>query len=45
VKIYEVVGRDVPVERPTTPPGSGVGPRPVPTPTPAGAEPFKSPPT
>jgi len=45
VKIYEVVGRDVPVERPTTPPGSGVGPRPVPTPTPPGAEPFKSPPT
>ena len=44
VKIYEVVGRNVPVERPTTPPGSGVGPRPVPTPTPAGAEPFKSPP-
>ena len=44
VKIYEVVGRDVPVERPATPPGSGVGPRPVPTPTPAGAEPFKSPP-
>jgi uncharacterized membrane protein len=45
VKIYEVIGRDVPVERPMPPPASGVGPRPVPTPTPAGGEPFSSPPT
>jgi YYY domain-containing protein len=45
VKIYEVVGHNVPVERPMNAPGSGVGPRPVPTPTPAGPEPFNSPPT
>jgi uncharacterized membrane protein len=45
VKLYEVVGRNIPVERPTPIPASGVGPRPVPTPTPAGAAPFTSPPT
>jgi YYY domain-containing protein len=45
VKVYEVVGRDVPIERPMPMPASGVGPQPVPTPTPAGAEPFKSPPS
>ncbi len=47
VRIYQVVGRDVPIERPMPVPSSGVGPQPVPTPTPSGkvpaAEPFNSP--